>query len=144
MLVAWTLRVLNSFFNLWLVVVSSSLHQHSVRGGTTKIRLQSPNTFNFCNPDDWPRWKSHYQLLREASKLSEAGDGKHISIFLGDASTCINKYYSRRSPKLCQHLHKIWRIRRNIGYECTQFNEQIKPAEQRNGGGVNHAPAQPG
>jgi hypothetical protein len=47
-----------------------------------EIRLQSPNAFNFGNPDDWPRWKRRFQQFREASGLSEAGAGKQISTFL--------------------------------------------------------------
>ena len=46
------------------------------------IHLLSPEPFNFCNPDDWPHWRSRFQQFRYASDLSSETASKQISMFL--------------------------------------------------------------
>ena len=46
-----------------------------------EIRLQPSEPFNFCNRDDWQRWKRRFQQFREAG-LDESAQTKQISTLL--------------------------------------------------------------
>lgn len=47
-----------------------------------QLRLDPPEAFNFCSPDEWPRWKKRFQQFRLASGLSEDRDAKQVSTLL--------------------------------------------------------------
>ena len=46
------------------------------------IRLQPPDSFNLCNPDDWPWWKQRFVQLRDASGLGEQAGSKQVNTLL--------------------------------------------------------------
>lgn len=47
-----------------------------------QLRLQPPEPFNFRNPDDWPRWKRHFEQFRVASGLTGDDTRKQVSTLL--------------------------------------------------------------
>ena len=48
----------------------------------TQVRLEPPATFNFRSPDEWPRWRNRFGLLRFASGLSDDDPKKQINTLL--------------------------------------------------------------
>ena len=44
--------------------------------------MQLPETFNFQNPDQWPRWKKRFEQYRIASGLSAADHLRQVSTLL--------------------------------------------------------------
>ena len=55
---------------------------HGGSVGMAQIQLPPPDRFNFRNPDDWPRWRIHFQQFREVSGLSGESSAKQISTLL--------------------------------------------------------------
>ena len=98
-----------------------------------EIRLQPLETFNFRNPDDWPRWKSRFQQFREASGLPDASAGKQVSTLLyclGEEAEAVlsstnpteddRKDYARVVGKFDEYF----KVRKNVIYERARFNKR--------------------
>ena len=47
-----------------------------------RLSIEPPKSFNFSNPDDWPRWKKRFQQFREASGLSMESQTRQVSALL--------------------------------------------------------------
>jgi len=47
-----------------------------------QIHFKPPDPLDFKHPEDWPRWKQHFQQFRVASGLSDAAAAKQISMLL--------------------------------------------------------------
>ena len=103
-----------------------------------EIRLQPPETFNFCNPDDWPCWKSRFQQFCEASGLADASAGKQVSTLLyclGEEAEAVlsstnpteddRKDYARVIGKFDEYF----KVRKNVIYKRARFNKR----NQQNG-----------
>ena len=46
------------------------------------IRLETPEAFDFKNPDDWARWKARFKQFRLASGLSTESETRQVSTLL--------------------------------------------------------------
>ena len=46
------------------------------------VRLQPPSSFDFKNPDEWPRWKRRFEQFRLASGLSEESGDRQVSTLM--------------------------------------------------------------
>ena len=55
---------------------------HGVRSGMANVRLQPPDTFNFQNPNDWPRWKCRFEQYWCTSGLADADQLRQVSTLL--------------------------------------------------------------
>ena len=99
------------------------------------IRLQPPKPFNFCNPDDWPCWRSRFQQFRDALGLSTETASKQVS-------TSTFPYYLRKEAesvlasigitpddrkdysKVLEKVDGFFKVRKNIIYERARFNRR--------------------
>ena len=98
-----------------------------------EIHLQTPEPFNFCNPDDWPRWKRRFQQFREASRLPEAAASKQASALLyciGEevesvlASTNATEEDRRDYDRIFRKLDDFFQVRKNVIYVRARFNRR--------------------
>ena len=87
--------------------------------------------FDFKNPDDWSRWKRHFQQFRVASGLDKQLEAKQFSTllyFLGEEaedilrSTNIEPSRERRYTKVLEILDEYFQVRRNVIFERALFN----------------------
>ena len=46
------------------------------------VRLQLPSSFDFKNPEEWPRWNSRFEQFCLASGLSEESGDRQVSTLL--------------------------------------------------------------
>ena len=46
------------------------------------IHLQPPTSFDFKDPNSWPRWKRRFEQFRQASCLAAEDDAKQISYLM--------------------------------------------------------------
>ena len=96
------------------------------------VYLDSPEPFNFYNPDDWPHCRSRFQQFRDASGLSTETASKQVSNFLyclgKEAESVVpstnitqddRKDYSKVLKKLTDFLNYVKTI-----YEQTRFNRR--------------------
>ena len=58
---------------------------HGDRSGITMaagIHLQSPESFNFQTPNEWPRWRKRFEQFRIASGLGSKSEDQQINTLL--------------------------------------------------------------
>ena len=98
-----------------------------------EIHLQTPEPFNFRNPDDWPRWKRRFHQFREASGLAEAAASKQASTLLyciGEevesvlASTNATEDDRKDYARIIGKLDDFFQVRKNVIYEGARFNRR--------------------
>ena len=108
-----------------------------------QLRLQPPDQFNFKNPDDWPRWKRHFQQYRVASGLTGDDEAKQISTLLyclGEqaeavlGSTDITEDERKSYDTVVAKLDRFFQVRRNVIFERAGFNQR----NQQEGEGAEH------
>ena len=96
---------------------------HGGSVGMAEIRLQTPEPFNFRNPDDWPRWKRRFHQFGEASGLAEAAASKQASTLLyciGEevesvlASTNATEDDRKDYARIVGKLDDFFQIRKNV------------------------------
>ena len=96
-----------------------------------QIQLKTPETFNFGNPDDWPRWKRRFEQFRVASGLGTSTDIQQVSTLLycigEEAETVLDstglteeerKQYATVLGKFDEHF----KVRQNTIFERARFN----------------------
>ena len=71
-----------------LLLLSPSIEPvilHGDRIGVTMatgIPLQPPESFNFQTPDEWPRWRKHFEQFRIASGLGAKSQEQQVNTLL--------------------------------------------------------------
>ena len=105
--------------------------------------LALPDSFNFRNPDDWPRWKRRFEQYRVASGLSDDSSEKQVNTLLyclGEQAEAVltstntsaedRKVYDTVITK----LNGFFKVRKNVIFERARFNrrnqQQGESAEQ--------------
>ena len=107
------------------------------------IRLQPPSSFDFKNPDEWPRWKRRFQQFGLASGLSGEGDERQVSTLLysmGEEaedilrSTNISDDERKVYQTVLDKFDQFFKVRKNVIFERAKFNRRCqgdnKSAEQ--------------
>ena len=98
-----------------------------------EIRLQTPDPFNFRDPDDWPGWKRRFQQFRVASSLATADAKKQVSTFLyclGEeaesvlASTNATEEDRADYDRVVAKFDDFFKVRKNVIYERARFNRR--------------------
>ena len=99
------------------------------------LRLQPPSAFSFRTPDEWPRWKKHFEQFRLASGLSGEGQEKQVSTLLycmgEDAddtltSTNITAAERKQYQSVIEKLDEFFQVRRNVIFERARFNRRVQ------------------
>jgi hypothetical protein len=103
------------------------------------LRLQPPASFNFQQPDEWPRWKSRFEQFRAASGLSGEAEERQVSTLLyclGENaedvlnSTTISQTDRKKYDKVLEQFDTFFKVRRNVIFERARFNmRKQQPAE---------------
>ena len=105
--------------------------------------LAPSDSFNFRNPDDWPRWKRRFEQYRVASGLSDDSPEKQVNTLLyclGEQAEAVltstntsaedRKVYDTVITK----LYGFFKVRKNVIFERERFNrrnqQQGESAEQ--------------
>ena len=105
--------------------------------------LAPPDSFNFRNPDDWPRWKRRFEQYRVASGLSDDSPEKQVNTLLyclGEQAEAVltSTNTSAEDRKLYDtvitKLDGFFKVRKNVIFERARFNrrnqQQGESAEQ--------------
>ena len=97
------------------------------------FQISPPQSFNFAQPDEWPRWIRRFERFREASGLKSKEQPSQVNTLvycMGDKADDIlssldlsdddKKSYDTVKTKLEQHFVK----RKNLIYERARFNQR--------------------
>ena len=99
------------------------------------IRLQPPETFQFKNPDDWPRWKHCFEQFRTASGLFKESAEQQVSTLLyclGEEaedvliSMNITEEEHKTYESVRSHLDDFFKVRINVILEREKFNRRCQ------------------
>lgn len=97
------------------------------------VRLQPPDSFNFRNPDDWPKWKRRFEQFRSASGLITEDEVRQVSTLLyclGEeaddvlTSTNISDGDRKKYDPVMAKLDEFFKVRRNVIFERARFNRR--------------------
>ena len=100
-----------------------------------RIQLQSPETFNFRTPDDWPRWLQRFDQFRVTSGLADAAQAQQVSTLLyclGEeaelvlALTNITAELRRNYDDVITRFQDFFKVCRNVIFERARFNRRAK------------------
>ena len=99
-----------------------------------QLRLDPPEPFNFRAPEDWPRWKRHFQQFHVASGLvDDRSAEKQVSTLLyclGEeaeavlASTNIREEERRSYDTVVSKFEDFFKVWRNVIFERARFNRR--------------------
>ena len=104
-----------------------------------EIRLQPPDSFNFRNPDDWPRWKRRFAQFRDASGLGEQAGSKQVNTLLyclGEeaepvlASTGATAEDRANYDATIAKFDSFFNVRHNEIFERARFNRRNQQADE--------------
>ena len=105
--------------------------------------LAPPDSFNFRNPGDWPRWKRRFEQYRVASGLSDDSPEKQVNILLyclGEQAEAVLTFTNTSAEDrkvydtVITKLDGFFKVRKNVIFERACFNrrnqQQGESAEQ--------------
>ena len=121
---------------VWVVLIIFRyiiLHGGSVviKPRMAQIRLQTPDAFNFKEPEEWPRWKRRFEQFRVASGLKGEDAEKQVSTLLyclGEeaeavlASTNITDEERKVYDTVLKKFDDFFKVRKNVIFERARFN----------------------
>ena len=102
------------------------------------VRLQSPSPFDFKQPDEWPKWKRHFEQFRLASGLNVESEDRQVSTLLycmgQDAeeilsSTNISGDDRRKYEAVVAQFDGFFKVRKNVIFERARFNRRSQRDE---------------
>ena len=97
------------------------------------VRLQPPDSFDFRNPDKWPKWKRRFEQFQSASGLAAEGEPRQVSTILyclgEDAddvltSTSISEADRKKYDSVMAKFDAFFKVRKNIIFERARFNQR--------------------
>ena len=103
------------------------------------VQLQPPSSFDFKDPDSWPRWKRRFEQFRMASGLSGEDDLKQVSALLycmGEdaedmlSSTNVSEDDRMKYDKVINKLDAFFQVRKNVIFECARFNRRSQKPDE--------------
>ena len=90
-------------------------------------QIAPPESFNFSQPDGWPKWIRRFERFRQASGLDTKGEPSQVNTLIytmGDEADDLHdlqmKVYDKVKAKFDSHFVK----RRNLIYERAKFNQR--------------------
>ena len=95
------------------------------------IHLQPPESFNFQTPDEWPRWRKHFEQFRIASGLGLKSEDQQINTLLyclGEesddvlTSTGVTDEERKSYKDILRKFDSFFKVRRNVIFERALFN----------------------
>ena len=122
-----------------LLLLSPSIEPvtpHGDRIGVTMatgIPLQPPESFNFQTPDEWPRWRKHFEQFRIASGLGAKSQEQQVNTLLyclgkeaDDVLTSTGVTVDKRKSysEVLAKFDGFFTVRKNIIFERAVFNRR--------------------
>ena len=101
------------------------------------VRLQPPLSFDFRNPDEWPRWKRQFEQFRLASGLSAESDDRQVSTLLycmGEnaedilVSTNISDDDRKKYVSVVRQFDDFFKVWKNVIFKRARFNRRCQAA----------------
>jgi len=95
------------------------------------LQFPPPEAFNFQRPDDWSKWKRHFECFRTASGLSKEEEPRQVSALLycmGEpaddvlTSTKISADDRKKYQSVMDKFDGYFKVRRNVILERARFN----------------------
>ena len=95
--------------------------------------LQTHAPFSFNSPDEWPKWKRHFEQYHVASGLGKEDDECQVSTLLyclGEeaddvlTSTDITAESRKKFADVLQKFDDFFKVRKNVIFEQAQFNQR--------------------
>jgi len=95
--------------------------------------LQTPASFTFNSPDEWPKWKRRFEQYRVASGLDKEEDERQVSTLLyclGEeaddvlTSTNITDESRKKFEDVIQKFDEFFKVRKNVIFERARFNQR--------------------
>ena len=95
--------------------------------------LQTPASFTFNSPDEWPKWKRRFEQYRVASGLDKEEDERQVSTLLyclGEeaddvlTSTNITQESQKKFADVIQKFDEFFKVRKNVIFERARFNQR--------------------
>ena len=95
--------------------------------------MQTPDPFNFKNPDDWPRWKRRFEQFRVASGLEDEDATKQVSTLLyclgEEAEAVLTSTNATAEDRkvydiIIGKFDEFFKIRKNVIFERARFNRR--------------------
>ena len=99
------------------------------------IQLQPPTSFDFKDPNSWPRWKRRFEQFRQASGLAAEADVKQISYLMycmGEdveetlTSTNISTGDRAKFDAVFAKFDEFFKVRNNVIFERARFNRRCQ------------------
>ena len=97
--------------------------------------LQTPAPFPFNSPDEWPKWKKHFEQYRIASGLAKEDDERQVSTLLyclGEeaddvlTSTNITGDSRKKFADVLEKFNEFFKVRKNVIFERARFNQRCQ------------------
>ena len=95
--------------------------------------LQTPASFTFNSPDEWPKWKRRFEQYRVASGLDKEDDVRQVSTLLyclGEeaddvlTSTNISAESRKKFDDVIAKFDDFFKVRKNVIFERARFNQR--------------------
>ena len=95
--------------------------------------LQTPAPFPFNSPDEWPKWKRHFEQYHVASGLAKEDDERQVNTLLyclGEeaedvlTSTHITSESRKKFTNVLQKFNEFLKVRKNVIFERARFNQR--------------------
>ena len=96
------------------------------------IKLELPGQFNFSKPDEWPKWRKHFEQFRSASKLSAEADLQQVNTLLyclGEEAESVLAPTGLKVAKydaVMEEFDEHFKVRRNVIFERARFNHRCQ------------------
>ena len=103
------------------------------------FRLQPPAPFSFKSPDEWPKWKRHFEQFRAASGLNAEVGEKQVCTLLysmgEDAEDTLPSTNPMAEEKkdydvVIQKFDEFFKVRKNVIFERARFNKRCQGSEE--------------
>ena len=103
------------------------------------IPLKPPTSFNFRNPDEWQKWRKHFEQFRLASGLSQENEPRQVSTLLyclGEeaedvlASANITEDDRKKYKSVLGKLDEFFKVRKNVIFERARFNKRSQREDE--------------
>ena len=135
----WALSDILAPMILECVQRSFPVSQATVRDPPAAASQQPPSSFDFRNPDEWPRWKWRYIQFHLASGLSAKSDDRQVSTLLycvGDdaedtlVSTNISDADRKKYDEVIKKFDDFFQVQKNVIFEQARFNCHCQAARE--------------
>ncbi|UYV66794.1 hypothetical protein LAZ67_4002872 [Cordylochernes scorpioides] len=99
-------------------------------------QIQPPETFDFSNPNEWPKWRKRFERYLVVSGMKKKEEADKIDLFMylmGDRADDIFRTFKFEKEEEATKIDSVLKafdshfcVRKNIIYERAKFNSRIQ------------------